>query len=118
MLQFVCDTCSAVRQDDEPWIVGLAAEAIGVTSARRELTVLPAWDRVRAVDSLAVHFCSIQCKDTYMERLFGPEAVGDEIVVERTIPAATTKTRRTKATKQKVITEIARRRRPTRKKIA
>jgi hypothetical protein len=40
MLQFVCDTCSAVKQPEEIWIVGQAAEAMGVVSARREVKLL------------------------------------------------------------------------------
>jgi hypothetical protein len=39
-----------------------------------------------ALHPLAVHFCSIQCKDEYMSRLFGTEPV-EQVVVERTTPA-------------------------------
>jgi hypothetical protein len=84
MIQFACDSCSAVRQDDDPWIVGIAAEALGVTAARREVTLFPVWDDDRAVHSLAVHFCSVRCKNRYMERLFGPDAASDEVSMKRT----------------------------------
>ena len=43
MIDFVCDTCGAVKQADESWIVGLAAEAVGAVSARRELNIQSAW---------------------------------------------------------------------------
>src|SRR6185312_6392783 len=33
--------------------------------------------------SLRVHFCSVQCKDDYMARLFAPEAPIEEVTVER-----------------------------------
>ena len=86
MLDFVCDTCGSVKQIDESWIVGLAAEAVGAVSARREVNIQSAWTREAALHPLAVQFCSIQCKDEYMARLFGTELV-EQVVVERTSPA-------------------------------
>jgi hypothetical protein len=101
MLQYVCETCFAVKGPDEVWIVGHAAEAVGATSARREVTILSTWNRESAVHPLAVHFCSIACKDAYMARLFSPAAemvetkevlvepsTPAEVVIERTIPPA------------------------------
>jgi len=100
MIQYLCDTCSAVKKPQEPWMVGLAAEAVGATSARREVSIQSVWDRQTAVHPLAVHFCSVQCKDEYMAKLFAPEVSGEadaeiamernvpsEVVIERTIPA-------------------------------
>jgi hypothetical protein len=86
MIQYVCDTCSAVKGEGEVWLVGLAAEAVGVTSARREVNIQSDWDRTSAVHPLAVHFCSMECKDEYMARLFAPEAPAKEIVLERAVP--------------------------------
>ena len=91
MIEYVCDTCSAMKKAKETWIVGLAAEAVGVTSARREANIESAWSRETAVHPLAVHFCSIQCKDEYMARLFAPEAAVEatpveEVVVKRRAP--------------------------------
>ncbi len=96
MIVYKCDTCSAVKGPEEVWIVGLAAEAVGVTSARRELNIQSAWNRMAAVHPLAVHFCSTQCKDDYLARLFAPEAdvlekpvkvdVPAAIIVKRTVP--------------------------------
>lgn len=103
MIQFVCDNCSAVKHPDEVWIAGLAAEAVGAVSARREVTIQSAWNRTTALHPLSVHFCSIQCKDDYMTRLFSPEAAvveqtePTEVVVERVVPqprTVITKTRR------------------------
>jgi hypothetical protein len=39
MIDFVCDTCGAVKQVNESWLVGLAAEAVGAVSARREVNI-------------------------------------------------------------------------------
>jgi hypothetical protein len=87
MIQYVCDTCSAVKQPEEAWIVGVAAETVGTISARREVNIQSAWNQTTAVHPLAVHFCSVQCKDDYMARLFAPEAQIEEKTVERMIPA-------------------------------
>ena len=86
MIQYVCDTCSVVKSAGEVWLVGLAADAVGVTSARREVTIQSDWDRTTAVHPLAVHFCSVECKDDYMARLFAPEAPAKEVVLERAAP--------------------------------
>jgi hypothetical protein len=89
MIQFVCESCAAIKEPSEVWIVGLAAESVGVTSARREVNIQSAWDRPTAVHPLAVHFCSVQCKDNYMAKLFAPEATTEEVVVESSTPEET-----------------------------
>jgi hypothetical protein len=102
MIRFDCDWCSRMKASDEIWILGLAAEAVGVTSARREITILPIWKREMAVHPLAVHFCSEECKDDYMARLFDekPTLVAD-VVVETTTrcktPAKSPKTSSSRA---------------------
>ena len=82
MVRYECDFCHRLKENDETWILGFAAENIGVTAARREVTILPSWDEVRSVDYLAVHFCCEQCRQNYMANLFGEEQVGAEIVKE------------------------------------
>jgi hypothetical protein len=86
MIQFVCESCGAIKEPSEVWIVGLAAESVGVMAARREVTIQSSWDRATAVHPLAVHFCSIECKDNYMALLFAPEATAEGVMVERVIP--------------------------------
>jgi hypothetical protein len=81
MIQFVCDGCSAIKEPSEVWFVGLAAESVGVTAARREVTIQSAWDRPTAIHPLAVHFCSVECKDDYMAQLFAPDATAEQVVV-------------------------------------
>ena len=70
MIQFACDSCRRIKATKEIWLVGLAAETVGVTAARREVTILSVWDSEQAVDQLAVHFCSERCKDKYVAKLF------------------------------------------------
>jgi hypothetical protein len=78
MIQYACDTCGRVKKSDETWILGFAAENVGVTSARREVTIAPVWDDRRATEWLAVHFCSQRCKNEYLTTLFGEEVMRGE----------------------------------------
>lgn len=97
MLRYACDWCQRLKEPDEVWILGFAAENLGVTASRREVTVLNEWDRERAVHPFAVHFCSIEDKDRYMAALFDtvPRSevesrrvlpVVEEVEVRRAIP--------------------------------
>jgi hypothetical protein len=101
MLQFVCDYCGNVKQPEETWITGLAAENVGTQAARREVVIDPVWRRERVILPFAVHFCSISCKDNYLAELFnkpaslleieeavGEPATGRRIVHARKIPVA------------------------------
>ncbi len=109
MIRFDCDWCRRTKASDEIWILGLAAEAVGVTSARREITILPAWNRDTALHSLAVHFCCEECKDDYMAQLFNEDpALRSDVVIETT--------RRTPARARKVSSASRARQRASRKK--
>jgi len=75
MIKFACDSCGRTKAyDDESWILGLAAETIGIQLARREINILSTWAAAQAVHPLAVHFCSERCKERYVRRLFDHEA--------------------------------------------
>jgi hypothetical protein len=82
MLQYVCDNCGAVKGEGETWILGYAADRLGVRAARREVTFSPAWDENRAVQWFAIHLCSEECKDTYLQRLFGDVPADSTDVIE------------------------------------
>ena len=86
MLRFACDWCERLKQPDEVWILGFAAENRGVTASRREVTVLSEWDRERAVNPFAVHFCSLNHKDKYMAALFDTAPITEDFKVRRTVP--------------------------------
>jgi hypothetical protein len=105
MIQFVCDTCSAIKQPSEAWIVGQAAEAVGAVSARREVTIQSVWDRTTILHPLAVHFCSVQCKDEYMDRVFAAQAheylTSTEVVGEQVVPVKTRKIRKPRNVRRK-----------------
>jgi hypothetical protein len=70
MIQFACDSCGSIKKPDEDWILGLAGDTIGVTTARREVSILSSWSDAHAINRLAVHFCSEKCKDRYMAKVF------------------------------------------------
>jgi hypothetical protein len=74
MLQFACDYCGRVKESDENWINGVAAENVGTRAARREVIIDAAWRRERAVLPFAVHFCSLECKGNYLAELFDKPA--------------------------------------------
>ena len=82
MLRYECDYCHRLKEKDEAWILGFAAENIGVTAARREVTILPVWNEAESVNYLAVHFCCEQCRQNYLANLFGEEPAEAEIVEE------------------------------------
>ena len=88
MLQFVCDYCGNIKQPDETWINGMAAENVGTQAARREAVIDPAWRYERAILSLAVHFCSIDCKNNYLAKLFDRPASRLEIQSAKTEPVS------------------------------
>ncbi len=71
MLRFQCESCRRLKEDGEVWILGFAAQNIGLTAARREISIADSWDRMRSVEPLAVHFCSEECQAGYMNALFG-----------------------------------------------
>jgi hypothetical protein len=88
-----------MKSRGEIWILGFAGESLGVTAARREISIVDTWDDDRAVQPLAVHFCSDECRAEYMQKLFGdtPETAVGKVVkmrkrerrhVQRVIPGA------------------------------
>ena len=85
MLQYACDFCGNIKGPRETWLLGLAAESVGPSSAHRTVTMAIAWDEDRAVDPLAVHFCSIKCKENYIKSLFNREPGEGEVVEEETV---------------------------------
>ena len=113
MVRFECESCGRWKGEGEVWILGFAAENVGVTSARREISIASSWDRPRAVESFAVHFCCDECRAAYMSALFGdtpdtldgtatstkrrmkrivPGAVIDTVVSEKGRPKTTRRT--------------------------
>ena len=74
MIHYACDWCGKTKKEGATWILGRAAEMVGVTAVHREFHILSAWDESAAVDRLAVHFCSQKCNDKYVAQLFDAAA--------------------------------------------
>jgi hypothetical protein len=116
MVRFQCDSCGKLKETNGGWILGLAAENIGITSARREISIAATWERARAVDPLAVHFCSNKCRADYMGALFAesPETLQGEATVarrriKRFIPGAVVDTVVTEKTRPAVVKQTTKR---------
>jgi len=94
----------------------MAAENVGTHAARREVVIDPAWRYERAVQPLAVHFCSVECKDSYLAELFEQPAA--LLAVESVKRGPSTGARVVRAKKKPVRGAVQRRtisrRRPTR----
>ncbi len=60
----------------------MAAESVGVATARREINILTGWNEAQACHPLAVHFCSTDHKDRYMAALFEQQEPQAESIVE------------------------------------
>jgi hypothetical protein len=107
MICFECDNCQRLKKDGDAWILGFAAEAVGVAAARREISFLSAWDDESAAEPMAVHFCCERCSRQYMQRLFGSEAPRVEVEelprkrVARVVPGAVVETRTNVARRKK-----------------
>jgi len=99
MVRFECDGCGTIKRNGEAWIMGFAAENIGVTAARREVTIADHWDDRAARQWLAVHFCSDDCRADYMGKIFA-EAPSTQSGtrttqtkrIQRMVPGATVET--------------------------
>jgi hypothetical protein len=64
MIQVVCETCGKVKPVGDFWILGL-------TSANGEIDIFSGWFELEELaHPLAVHFCSIECKDKYIAKAF------------------------------------------------
>lgn len=101
MIQYICESCAMVKNADDPWILGLAAEALGAAGARREVSIFPGWDPDRAVHPLAVHFCSLACKNKYLAKLFGDETLKQQARAERIFTRPATRQGKIGDSKQK-----------------
>ena len=105
-MRFVCDFCEKEKQPGESWILGIAAENVAPSAARREVLLASGWDQKRLCHPLAVHFCSRLHAENYIASLFGtPVPLAEETVVTTTLRAASPR-----VTKRRVVRSITSRR--------
>lgn len=74
MLAYVCDWCKCPRNEPQRWILGFAAERVGIGGVQREISIASAWSDRLAEHPLAVHFCSEEHKQAYIHALFDQPA--------------------------------------------
>ena len=68
MISVTCDTCGTARQPGEEWVLGYDLESVSPSGVRRAITFLDHWD-ARRIDELgAIHFCSLECKNDYLDK--------------------------------------------------
>lgn len=68
--RYRCDWCLRVMKRGETWILGYAAERRGAVSTRCEFSLAERWSYIAAHHPLAVHFCSEEHKNKYVQALF------------------------------------------------
>lgn len=73
MVRITCDTCKAVKPTNgklhyEEWILGYDIESKSARSLQRAIRFLDRWDHRRIVELGAIHFCSVECKEEYMQK--------------------------------------------------
>lgn len=71
MLQYTCDWCHRQKKPGENWILGFAAERTNSSGYRREVSFVSHWTEEWARHPLAVHFCSEEHRNNYVEVLMG-----------------------------------------------
>lgn len=124
MICFECDNCQRLKKDKDAWILGFAAEAVGVNASRREISFLSAWDDESAAEPMAVHFCCEQCSRQYVQKMFGSEAPRAEVEelprkrVARVVPGAVIETRTNVVRRKKSAAKAAARTAPQKRRRA
>ena len=68
MVMISCDTCGTQRGSDncEGWILGFDVPAASAPM-KRSMRFFERWEQRRVLDPGAVHFCSVECKNTYVD---------------------------------------------------
>ena len=72
MVKITCDICRAVkptneRLRDKEWVLGYDIESKSERSLQRAIRFLDRWDDRRIMDLGAIHFCSVECKEEYLQ---------------------------------------------------
>jgi hypothetical protein len=73
MVVITCDVCKAKKPTDvisgaEEWILGTDLEVETTRSLRRQLTFYDRWDDRRVLELGAIHLCSEECRQDYIDR--------------------------------------------------
>ena len=74
MVELICDSCKKTRRPNgekrngHEWILGWDLVSESAHGVQRSIRLLDRWDDRRMAEFGAVHFCSEDCKDKYINR--------------------------------------------------
>jgi len=72
MIEISCDSCGKVKPVTESltngneWVLGYDLEVQSPNALQRSMRFLERWDNRRVLELGAIHFCSVACKDKYI----------------------------------------------------
>lgn len=68
MITITCDVCGKQRTADhsEEWILGFDVPAASAPM-RRSIRFMERWETRRVMDPGAIHFCCVDCRNTYVD---------------------------------------------------
>ena len=72
MIEISCDSCGNVKPLVESanrvgeWVLGYDLEVQSPNALQRSMRFLERWDNRRVMELGAIHFCSVACKDKYI----------------------------------------------------
>jgi hypothetical protein len=72
MVEISCDSCGKVKPVAESataaneWVLGYDLEVQSPNALQRSMRFLDRWDSRRVLELGAIHFCSVACKDKYI----------------------------------------------------
>jgi hypothetical protein len=73
MIEISCDSCGRVKPVVESatnghneWVLGYDLEMQSANALQRSMRFLDHWDNRRVMELGAIHFCSVGCKDKYI----------------------------------------------------
>jgi hypothetical protein len=72
MIEISCDSCGNVKplvesaNRDGEWVLGYDLEVQSPNALQRSMRFLERWDNRRVMELGAIHFCSVACKDKYI----------------------------------------------------
>ena len=79
MIKVICDTCgvvkdhssrnheAATRAAQPEWIMGYDLQSSTPRAVSRSMSFFDHWEPVRILERGAIHFCSLVCKEAYID---------------------------------------------------
>ena len=64
-MEFLCKFCGKQEGEPQGWLIAFELTTPG-TEVRNTIFVADRWDRAKALQENALHFCSQQCQEKYL----------------------------------------------------